>query len=322
MTRPLRLDHEGAVWHITSRGNARARVFQDARYRREFLEVLGLTIESAAWRLHAFVLMGNHYHLLLETPEKTLSKGMHLLNGVFTQRFNRRWKRVGHLFQGRFKSILVERESHLLELLRYVVLNPVRAGMVDRVEDWPWSSFRATAGIVSAPPWLEVRWTLAQFPPPPGARRRYRNFVRAGIGRPSPLEDVRGQIYLGDENFRKKIQARIDACATSQEHPEPQRRQIRPTLEAVLSATARHFSVHADELTKHKQTRPRLAVAWLAWTDAGLKLEEFAKALGIKRWAASHLTQVARRTLGTDSTFQCDVATIRSMLTKITLSQT
>jgi putative transposase len=290
--------------------------------RREFLDVLACAVERAAWRLHAFVLMGNHYHLLLETPERTLSKGMHLLNGVFTQRLNRRWKRVGHLFQGRYKSILVERESHLLELMRYVVLNPVRAGMITHVQDWPWSNFRATAGMVPAPPWLEVGWTLAQFPPPSRARRRYQDFVLAGIGMQSPLDGVKGQIYLGGDTFRQRVQARIDAIDPSLEHSEAQRRPVRPALDAVLAATARHFSVDVEALTKHRLSRARLAAALLARTDAGLKLEEFADSLGVKRWAASNLANRARRTLGMDAAFQSDISEIRSILAKITLSQT
>ena len=266
--------------------------------------------------------MSNHYHLLLETPERTLSKGMHLLNGVFTQRLNRRWKRVGHLFQGRFKSILVERESHLVELIRYVVLNPVRAGMVAHVQDWPWSNFRATAGIAAPPPWLEVRWTLSQFPPPSRARRRYRDFVLAGIGQQSTLLDVKGQIYLGGDDFRKQVQARIDAMAPSLEHPGAQRRPVRPALDAVLAATARYFSIEVEGLKKHRQSRARLAAALVARTDASLKLEEFAASLGVKRWAASNLANRARRVFDTDTAFRCDVAGIRSMLAKITRSQT
>ncbi len=151
MARPLRIEFAGAVYHVTSRGNGRQRIFLDDQENRKFLELLGKTIEHFHWACHAFCLMVNHYHLLIETPEANLSKGMHHLNASFCQAHNKRHDTVGHLFQGRFKSIVVDRESYLLELARYVVLNPVRAGMVARPEEWPWSSYRATAGLPVSP---------------------------------------------------------------------------------------------------------------------------------------------------------------------------
>ncbi len=133
--------------------------------------------------------MGNHYHLMVETPDGNVSAGMRHLNGVYTQRFNRRHGRVGHMFQGRFKAIVVERQSYLLALCRYVVLNPVRAAMVKRVERYPWSSYRATAGLEPAPWWLATDWVLGQFGRQRrGAQARYTDFVHAGIGAVSPQQ--------------------------------------------------------------------------------------------------------------------------------------
>ncbi len=146
MARPLRLEFPEALYHLTARGNARQEIFLDDQDRRAFLGLLGREVEQQRWRCHAYCLMDNHYHLLVETPEGRLAGGMRRLNGVYTQGFNRRHERVGHLFQGRYRSIVVDQESYLLELSRYVVLNPVRAGMVKRVEEWAWSSYRATAG--------------------------------------------------------------------------------------------------------------------------------------------------------------------------------
>jgi len=150
MARPLRIEFAGAIYHVTSRGNGRQRIFLDDRDNRLFLELLGNTLERFQWVCHAYCLMVNHYHLMIETPEANLSKGMHHLNASFSQAHNKRHGAVGHLLQGRFKSIVVDRESYLLELARYVVLNPVRAGMVARPEDWPWSSYRHTAGLTAA----------------------------------------------------------------------------------------------------------------------------------------------------------------------------
>jgi len=130
MARPLRLSYPGALYHVTARGNARQAIYTDDADRQMFLLVLEDVETRYHWLCHAYCLMDNHYHLLLETPQGNLSAGMRQVNGVYTQRFNRRHGRVGHIFQGRFKAILVERESYLLELCRYLVLNPVRAGIV------------------------------------------------------------------------------------------------------------------------------------------------------------------------------------------------
>ena len=146
MSRPLRIEYPGALYHITSRGNAKMPIFDDDEDRECFIVILGDVVKRFNWVVNAYCMMDNHYHLLVETVDGILSKGMRHLNGVYTQYFNRRHDRVGHIFQGRFKSILVNRESHLLELCRYVVLNPMRAGIVKRMDQYRWSSYRAPAG--------------------------------------------------------------------------------------------------------------------------------------------------------------------------------
>jgi len=163
MARPLRIEFPGALYHITSRGDGREDIYLDNNDRNNFLAVLDQVYERQNWRCHAYCLMTNHYHLLIETPEGNLSHGMRQLNGVYTQRFNRNHRRVGHVFQGRYKAILVEKESHLLELSRYIVLNPIRARMVHAAQDWVWSSYRSTAGLVACPSWLYVDWLLSAF---------------------------------------------------------------------------------------------------------------------------------------------------------------
>ena len=140
MARPLRLELAGGLYHVTSRGNSRQDIYIDDEDRLCWLDLLGDTCTSFNWVCHAYCLMTNHYHIVLETVEGNLSQGMRQLNGVYTQRFNRRHRRVGHVFQGRYKAILVDKDSYLLELSRYVVLNPVRAAMVNDVGDWEWSS--------------------------------------------------------------------------------------------------------------------------------------------------------------------------------------
>ena len=189
MARPLRLEFAGALYHVTARGNERRDIFlgDTDGDRAALLNVLGATCERFNWLIHAYCLMTNHYHLLVETPDANLSAGMRQLNGVFTQYVNRTHTRVGHLFQGRFKAILVERDSYLLELARYVVLNPVRAGMVPAPGDWFWSSYRAMVGEVPAPGWLETDAVLRVFSDErTTAVNGYRRFVAEGIGAASP----------------------------------------------------------------------------------------------------------------------------------------
>ena len=149
MARPIRIEFGGALYHVTARGDRRETIFEDDADRERFLELLGEVVALFNWQCHAYCLMGNHYHLVIGTPDGNLSKGMRQLNGVFTQWSNRRHRRTGHLFQGRFKAILVDADSYLLELTRYVVLNPVRAGMVKQPSDWPWSSFSAMVGSIA-----------------------------------------------------------------------------------------------------------------------------------------------------------------------------
>lgn len=268
MARPLRIEYPGAVYHITGRGNARQDVFLDDEDRLKFLEVLEQVTGRFNWLCHAYCLIANHYHLLIETIDPTLSRGMRQLNGVYTQAFNRRHNRVGHVFQGRFKAILVEKEAHLLELSRYVVLNPVRAHMVRAAKDWQWSSYRATAGLIDRPHFLKTNWLLAQF----GrsviqAQKGYRQFVSQG-SMASPLEQVRGQVYLGSNAFIDSLPA-VDKSLL--EVPRKQRLVNRPSL--------------ADIFTKDQSGK----TICQAYRDHGYTQKEIAQYLGV------HYATISRR---------------------------
>lgn len=234
MARPLRLEYEGAVYHITSRGNAREDIFLDKGDRSRFLEVLADVVTRYGWICHAYCLMTNHYHLLIETPEAGLSRGMHLLNGVYTQWFNRRHDRVGHLLQGRFKAILVEKESHLLELVRYVVLNPVRAKMVRSVRDWPWSSYRATAAQMEVPEFLMVDWVLSQFDSDrERAVRAYRRFIQQGRGI-HVWDGLRAGALLGTDGFVDQLRPLLKEKPLDPEYRKRERFAARPSLEKLF----------------------------------------------------------------------------------------
>ncbi len=234
MARPLRVEFEGAVYHITSRGNAGQTIFLDDSDRLHLLDVLREVVERFGWICYAYCLMSNHYHLLIETPRANLSRGMRHLNGVYTQSFNRRHKRTGHVFQGRFKAILIEKESHLLEVARYVVLNPVRAKMVKYPRQWTWSSYRATVGEIASPVFLSAGWLLEQLDrQPKRACLTYRRFVREGVGL-SPWDDLRGGVLLGNEEFAEQIRPLLHAAVQSKEIPRAERMLAKPTLEELF----------------------------------------------------------------------------------------
>jgi REP element-mobilizing transposase RayT len=207
----------GALYHVTSRGDGREAIFRGDGDRTVFLDVLAGVWERLNWIIHAYCLMAKHYHLLVETPDGNLAKGMRELNGVYTQRFNRIHQRVGHVFQGRYKAILVQKETYLLELARYVVLNPVRAHMVASAGDYAWSSYRAMTRDDAPPEWLETRAILAMFGQTEGqAIASYRNFVAAGTGEPSPWENLKRQVFLGTDTFVESMQSRVPSREPSQ----------------------------------------------------------------------------------------------------------
>lgn len=224
MARPLRVEFAGGLYHVTSRGDRREDIYLDDGDRYLWLDVLAQTCLRFNWVCYAWCQMTNHYHLVVETVEGNLSEGMRQLNGVFTQAVNRKHRRVGHVFQGRYKAVLVEKDRHLLELSRYVVLNPVRAGMVHDAGDWPWSSYRTMLGRTDRPAWLQTDWLLAQFG---GARdaaiARYVDFVRAGVRSPSIWTGLRNQVFLGSEEFVRERQAQSGRMDVA-EIPRAQRR--------------------------------------------------------------------------------------------------
>jgi len=236
MARPMRIEYEGAVYHVTSRGNERKAVFRNDKDRKTFLDVLKKVNTRYNIICHSYCLMKNHYHLLLETPSGNLSKGMRQLNGVYTQAFNRRHRRVGHIFQGRYKAILIQKESHLLEVCRYVVLNPVRAMIIKKPEEWKWSSYTAVAGINKPHECLTTDWILGQFGKKKReAEKRYREFVKAGIGGKNIWQDVRGQSLLGKEEFVESLIGYVNGYEGIKEIPKNQRYGIsRPGLRDLI----------------------------------------------------------------------------------------
>ena len=236
MARPLRIEYPGAVYHITSRGNDKKTIFRDDADRETFLKILAFVNKRYHWLCHAYCLMDNHYHILIETPDGNLSLGMRQLNGVYTQARNKRHNKTVHLFQGRYKAILIQKDTHLLEVCRYVVLNPVRAKMVEKPEDWRWSSYRATAGKEQPHPCLTTDWILGQFSRTRAkAEKEYRQFVRWGIGKESIWTDVKGQVLLGEDDFVVGLSDHLKKNEDIPEIPKSQRYANRPALDKLFS---------------------------------------------------------------------------------------
>jgi putative transposase len=252
MARPLRLEFAGALYHVTSRGDGREDIYLSDEDRQAWVETFAAVCSRFNWVCHAYCLMSNHYHLIVETPDANLSIGMRQLNGVYTQRFNRTHSRVGHVFQGRFKAILVDKESYLLELSRYVVLNPLRARMIRKLENYPWSSYLATCGQVSVPAWLHVDAILSQF----GTQRaraieRYVEFVHDGRDVPSVWGQLQGQVYLGSEAFLKRVQKLIEAKPTLSEVPKAQQRARAKELKDFAKKFPRDQAIARAYLSGH-----------------------------------------------------------------------
>lgn len=236
MTRPLRIEYPGAVYHVTSRGNRRSNIYTDEEDHRAFLVILGEMTRRFHVLCHGYCLMSNHYHLVLETVEGNLCRAMRYLNGVYTQTFNRKHRKCGHVFQGRYKAVLIQKSSHLLEVCRYVVLNPVRAGMAERPEDWTWSSYRSTVGQEQGPGFLTSEWVLGQFAEEvAAARKKYAEFVNDGSLR-KIWDDVVSGVALGESEFAGQCGMLAHGEGDITEIPKEQRYVNRPSLGEVMNA--------------------------------------------------------------------------------------
>jgi len=291
MSRPLRLEFSGALYHVTARGNAQADIFLDDEDRERFLLLLKDEVIQQGWLCYAWCLMDNHYHFLVETPEANLSRGMQRLNGRYTQSFNRSHKRVGHIFQGRYKAILVEKESHLLELCRYIVLNPVRAGMVDDVSQWQWSSYHDMLER-QASSWLAIEHVLSLF----SAHRdeaieRYQQFVDEGADK-RPWDQLRGQIYLGGDTFLERLKSRISEKQMDTDIPLTQQHPERPDFHDVLGHVAEVYGVNADDVLDRRHHREAYQIhVFLLRRACNMSLKEVA---AIARISPGRVSQIQK----------------------------
>ncbi len=285
MSRPLRIEYPGAIYHVTSRGDRREAIYRDDDDRRLHLAVIEQTMLRFDAQVLAYCLMGNHYHLVLHTRQANLSRLMRHLNGVFTQAINRRHELAGHVFQGRFKAILVDRDAYLLALCRYVERNPVAAGVVMSVADWPWSSFAAHAGLAPTPKWLDsdglhgyvlgrqVKSTADQKQ----AARAYIGLVQKKGEEDASLWSIglRQQVFLGDENFV----ARMQALARPEQRNAIEVPMLQRQRPATLQDCLRMFPDRNEALLH-------------AYQDCGVTMTAIARELGL---SLSRVSRLIRR---------------------------
>jgi len=293
VSRPLRIEYPGAFYHVTSRGNERKMVFQSTRDREKYLTYLESAHDRYGAIIHVYCLMGNHYHLLLETPRGNLSRVLHHINRAYTTYFNIKRGRSGHLFQGRFKGILVEKDAYCKELSRYIHLNPVRAGMVKSPSEYQWSSYRSFIGKDKKPDWLTTELVLGDFG---GEGRKgyrgYREYVerRETKELESPFKRVIASTFLGSEEFVNWIRTEY------LEKKEIDRRNI-PSIKKVLKGPSLEEIERAVVKVMGKNhTLYKKMCIYLSHQYSGMRLDEIGTYFGMKGSAVSQLSRRFKET--------------------------
>ncbi|HKF41841.1 MAG TPA: transposase [Thermoanaerobaculia bacterium] len=291
MARPLRLQFAGAVYHVMARGHERSAIFRDAEDRSKFLALLEQVATEEKWIVHAYCLLGNHFHVLIETPEGALARGMRDLNGRYAQWFNWRHDRRGHVFEGRYRSVVVEKQTHLMELHRYIVLNPVRARLAERPSEWRWSSYRATVGSEKAPAWLETDWTLGQFGGRrSSAREAFQRFVSAGKVAGKEVEALERAAYLGGREFLKRMQELVSSQEKDDEIPRRYRKaSAQVKLEDIRRQVAREWDVKEEALPRRRGGDDKKAAIYLARKLTRLGGREIGREFGVKAARVSNV---------------------------------
>lgn len=289
MARALRILIPGGYYHVTCRGNERKAIFRDDSDRADFLEKLRGSLAIYQVELHAYVLMSNHFHLMVATPRGNLSEFMRHFNISYTVAYNRRHKRVGHLYQGRYKAILIDKDSYLLELSRYVHLNPVRIRshqgkeikeQIRELEKYRWSSLDGYLDLKKKQSWVSYDSVLGQIGE---SRKKYREFVVEGMrsGYATPWESVKGQVVLGEDDFVERVKGEIDKRGSKREQPSIRQLEAKAPAE-VLREVARHFGLDEERLSeKRTGWRDERAVAMeLMYRYGGVGQAEIGKVLG------------------------------------------
>ena len=310
------MEYAGAVYHVTARGNRRKRIFVDDVDHERFLEYVEEAARRFRWVITSFVLMANHFHLVIETPEPNLARAMQWLNGSYACYFNKRHGKVGHLFGERYKAIHVETAAYMKRLARYVVLNPVRAKMVARPEDFRWSSYRATAGLDQAPEWLRVAALVPYFGEADTWRGNYAEFVQLGIATADPIwGGLRRNIFLCSEQWLESLKQRIRLSRRKSDIPHDQRAAGRPAMTRIVNTLAAKLGVKVATIRDAHGGRWREIAAWLGVHEGMRRLRVIAQTLRLR--SCSRVTQLVRsceRRLRIDAEFRQLVTTLQLAL--------
>ncbi|MBO1223308.1 MAG: transposase [Candidatus Scalindua sediminis] len=318
MARPLRLEFKGAFYHVTSRGNLRDKIFFDDKDREKFLEILRRTKERYVYVLHSYALMENHYHLFLETPRANVSQIMQNINTSYTVYINKKHKRFGHLFQGRFKGIIVDKETYLIVLSRYIHLNPVRAGIVKNPEDYKWTSYRKYIGVYNGKDSIvDAAETLSYFSKTKTAAiKAYREFVEEGIGeRNNPLEDVEVGVLLGSKKFMAQIRRMLRRRKPDEEIPQLKiLREIIP-VDKVIKVCCNYYGKKKEELLKKgKGKEERQTALYLSKIMSNTKNIEIGRYFGIKGSTVSEALKRVETRIKRDKKFQKEIEALKKQL--------
>lgn len=293
MSRPLRIEYDGALYHITSRGNERNPIYREEGDYQRFLEILSELPQRYGVILHGYVLMGNHYHLLIETPKGNITKLMHYLNAIYTGYFNKKYSRVGHLFQGRYKGILIEKERYLLSVSRYIHLNPIRAMITERPEEYRWSSYPEYIGKGKKKGWLMSDWILGQYSRDESkAKRQYKAFVEEGLTlKENPFEALKVGSILGSEGFIDRIKKTIK-LKKHREIPESRRLTRSIKHEDIMTKVSKTFGISEDEVKEagRRNNLARKICLYLLRKHTEMSNEEIAGNFGIGYTAVSQAT--------------------------------
>src|SRR5262249_37493953 len=300
MARPLRIQYPGAVYHVMNRGGSRQRVFVDKQDYEGFLKTIGEVHDRWPVEVFAYCIMGNHYHMCLRTPEGNLSRVMQHLDELYTQQFNRLHRRDGALFRGRYKAIVLDKDNYLAQVVRYIHLNPVEAGLVREPESYAWSSHRFYLQRSGVPEWLRIEDVMGYF----SSISRFHEFVLEGNdkalekfyknGRQSPV--------LGDEEFRNGLMEK--PIRVGRGHPRYERVAVRPSIDQVLKALVTNYGLKVEDLMKGKRGKdnePRKVGMYLAKELYNLKLKEIAAQFGTASygtvgWACHGVASRCKRT--------------------------
>ena len=295
MARPMRIEYPGATHHVTARGHQKKPIFKDDRDREHFLELLEKCARSYRWTVTVYVLMTNHFHFVVQTTQPNLGIGMRCLNSAYAGWFNARYKRINSLFGDRYCSVLVESEAYMQRLARYVVLNPVRAKMVDHPADYKWSSYRATAGLVPAPRWLRIDRLMPYFGDKTNWRARYVGYVNEATAKADKIwKCLRRRIFLVTEEFLKRNLKKIIAGKMrSDTHPALHRLAAAPAAHAIADAVATAFGMTKREIRFGRGGDARMMTAWLAWFEGAHRLRKIAALLRLR--STGHISNLVRR---------------------------